>query len=115
VILDRTIVLAPTHARVVVPVKTPILALTVAHGIIVVSKFRMTDFPVLNPWSRIALLPLDLVVIPDRTIVLAPTHARVLVPVKTPVLALTVAPGRIVVSRFRMTDLPALNQWSRIF
>jgi hypothetical protein len=63
-----------------------------------------------------ALLPLDLVVILARTIVLVLVHtlARMLVPAKTPALVLTVTHRKFVVSKFRMTDLPGLNPWSRI-
>jgi hypothetical protein len=45
----------PTHARMFVAAKTPVLALTVTHRKFVVSKVRMSD--VLNPWSSISSVP----------------------------------------------------------
>jgi hypothetical protein len=59
VILARIIVLVLMHAlaRVLVLAKTPVLALTVAHRMVVVSKIRLTDLPVLNPLSRIFSVP----------------------------------------------------------
>jgi hypothetical protein len=33
------------------------LALTIAHRKFVISKIRITDLPMLNPWSRILVLP----------------------------------------------------------
>ena len=61
VILARIIVLLLMHAlaRMLVLTKMPVLALTVAHRKFAVSKIRMTDLPVLNPWSRIVCLSLN--------------------------------------------------------
>jgi hypothetical protein len=44
---------APTQFRatMLVPAKTPVIALTIVHTKFV--KFRMAELPVLNPWSRI--------------------------------------------------------------
>jgi hypothetical protein len=59
VILARIIVLVPMHAfaRTLVLAKTPVLALTIAYRKFVVSKIRITDLPVLNPWSWIYSVP----------------------------------------------------------
>jgi hypothetical protein len=66
--------------------------------------------------NRLTLLPSDLVVILARTIVLVPMYAlaRLLVPAKTPVIALTVAHSKIMVSRILIIDLPVRNTWSFI-
>ena len=39
---------------ILVPVKAPVLVLTVTHREFVVSKIMMIDLPVLNPWTRIS-------------------------------------------------------------
>jgi hypothetical protein len=52
-------VLVSMHSstRMLVPAKTPVLALTVAHRKFVFYEIRMTDFPVLHPWSRLSSAP----------------------------------------------------------
>jgi hypothetical protein len=62
------------------------------------------------PYARVLLVLL--VVILARTIVLA---ARILFPTKTPVVVLTVTHRNFVVSKTRMTYLPVMNPWPRIF
>jgi hypothetical protein len=39
------------------PAKIHVLVLTVTHRKFVVSKIRMTDLPVMNPWPRISSKP----------------------------------------------------------
>jgi hypothetical protein len=58
-ILARTTVPVSIYdvAGMFVPTKTPVLALAVTHRKFAVTKIRMTDLPVLNPWSRIFSAP----------------------------------------------------------
>jgi hypothetical protein len=53
-ILARTTIPVSKHAleEMLVPTDTSVLALTVTHRKLVVSKNLMTNIPVLNPWSR---------------------------------------------------------------
>jgi hypothetical protein len=60
--------------------------------------------------SPFSLYFLDLVVIFARTMVLV----RLLVPAKTPGLALTVADSKLTVSRILMTDLFVIYTWSQV-
>ncbi len=57
--LDLAVILVPTYAlaRTLVSTKINVFALTVARSKFLVSKIRMTDLPVLNPWSRISSTP----------------------------------------------------------
>jgi hypothetical protein len=57
--LELVVILVRTNAlaRMIVPAKTPVLVLIVAHRKFVVSKTRMTDFPVMNPWAPIFSVP----------------------------------------------------------